>query len=168
MLSEILRMGERQSPVLVRMYMDGDQAAISGAWLVDAGGIVREALSAQETQLLSLLLGQLRSGTLTLPEGVIRLTDAQVQTELSTPTLQSAAVRMVLRVNGAAISREVISASLARACLTLLNRLSVMGCDALGLGRQAIAHADSMEHWHELNWPKRLREMDWSVSVGVE
>lgn len=167
-LSEVLRMGERQSPVLINLYMDGEKAAISGAWPVDAGGIVREVLSAQETQLLALMLGQLRSGTLTLPESVIRLTDAQVQTELSMPTLQSAAVRMVLRINGAAMSRDEISASLARACLALLNRLSAMGCDALGLGRQAIAHADSMEHWHEMNWPERLREMDWSVSVGVE
>ncbi len=167
-LADIQRMGERQSPVLLDLRLEEKKAALSGAWLADTDGIVRGSLSREETQLLSVLTGQLRSGMLTLPEGAVRLIDAQVTKELSMPTMQSASVRMILRVHGTSMNEDEVAASVARACLTLLNKLSAMGCDALGMGRQAILHAEDMAHWQEIGWPQRLRELEWSVSVGVE
>jgi hypothetical protein len=43
-----------------------------------------------------------------------------------------------------------------------------VGCDALGLGRQAVAHAKDAADWDALDWPARYREIAWTVSVGVE
>jgi len=51
--------------------------------------------------------------------------------------------------------------------LALLMRLSSGGCDALGLGRQAILHTRDMATWHALNWPETYRGIRWEVAVGV-
>ena len=168
-LVDVLRMGQRQSPVLVNAVMEEGGLVLSGGWPVGADGRVPEApLTAAEMQLLSLMQGRLTRGTLSLPEGAVRLTGVSAGLSLSLPTMQSAAVRLVLQTASSPLTGEELSRTVAAACLELLGRLSAMGCDALGLGREAIRHVADMEEWHDLHWPDRLRAMEWAVSVGAE
>lgn len=166
-LADVLRMGERQSPILLNVTLEGTEVALGGCWPVGADGYVSEPMSPEETQLLSLMLGRMTMGALSLSEGTVRLTSASVTTELTLPTMQDVSVRMHLRCSASPLTEEALSHAVATACLGVLNRLSGMGCDALGLARQAIVHADDMAHWHDMGWPERYREVVWSVSVGV-
>ncbi|MBE5797224.1 MAG: hypothetical protein E7327_07595 [Clostridiales bacterium] len=167
-LGDVLRMGERQSPVLMRLTLEAGAAELDGCWPLSADWVVTEPLSRDETQLLSLMLGQMKSGALSLSEGTVRLTAAKAETELHLPTMQQAAVRLTLRCTSSALTEEALSQAAATACLGVLNRLSGMGCDALGLARQAIVHARTMADWHDMDWPARYQDIHWSVSVGVE
>lgn len=166
-VAETLLMGERRQGSLMNVTLEGESVSIAGVWPVSADGRVTASLPPEDTQLLALMLGRLTSGTLSLTEGTLRLTDASVETELSLPTLQEAAVRLRLRVNASPLTEEAVSQAVATACLGVLGRLSAMGCDALGLGRQAIAHVDDMAEWRAMDWPAIYRDMVWSVSVGV-
>lgn len=166
-LADVIRMGERQSPVLINVSLDGQDTSISGGWPVGTDGTVTEPLKPEETQLLSLMLGQMTTGALSLAEGTARLTGAKAEAELSLPTMQDASVRLTLRCGTSSLTEDALSRAVATACLGVLNRLSGMGCDALGLARQAIPHAGDMADWHDMDWPARYREIDWSVSVAV-
>ena len=167
-LSEILLMGERQSPALLNISLDGQEASLSGCWPIGTDGKAQGPLSPEETQLLSLMLGRMKTGTLSLAEGTIRITSAKAEVSLEGPTLQNAAVRLMLRCNASSLSDAAVSQAAATACLGVLNKLSGMGSDALGLGRQALRHAQDMAQWHDMNWPQRYREIEWSVSVGAQ
>lgn len=167
-LSVICRMGVRQSPVLMGVELRDGAVELSGSWPVGADGRAGEPLSAEDTQLLALLLGTMTRGALTLPDGgTLRLTDADADAELSLPTMDAAAVRLTLRIGGAQPA-EGLSHPVATAVLTLLKRLSAAGCDALGLGRQAIVHAENMAHWDEMAWPEKYRSLTWTASVAIE
>lgn len=167
-LSVIRQMGERQSPVLMNAALNDGSASLSGCWPVGAGYRVSEPLKEEDTRLLALLLGTMHRGTLTLPEGAVRLSGAKAKATLSLPTMQEAAVHVTLNCASAPVTGKEVSRSAATAFLSLLKRLSAMGCDALGLGRQAILHAEDMAHWHALNWPQRYADMAWTVSVSAE
>ncbi|MBQ8201719.1 MAG: hypothetical protein IJZ74_08135 [Clostridia bacterium] len=167
-LAEVIRMGERQDAVLMRLQHAHGEWKVSGGCPVGQDGIVREVLSAAEMQLLTLMTGGMKNVTLTLEEGTVRVMDVSADTELSTPTMQSAAVHITLRYTSSSLTDEALSRAVASACLGVLNRLSAANCDALGLGRQAIMHMKDMAEWHELDWQHRYPEIEWSVSVGVQ
>lgn len=169
-LSVVCRMGERQSPVLMGAQLREGSVELSGCWPVGTDGRAGEPLSPEDTQLLALLLGTMKRGALTLPggAGTVHLTDASADAELSLPTMQSAAVRLTLQGSASPQTGDGLSQSVATAVLNLLKRLSAGGCDALGLGRQAIVHAENMAHWHEMAWPEKYRDLTWTVSVGAE
>ena len=167
-LAEAVLMGERQSPVLMNVRVQEGAVDVAGGWPVSAEGRVAGQLTAEEVQLLALMAGRLKSGTLSLQEGTVRITDVHASAELSMPVMQSAAVRLILRTGTSPLTEEALSQAIARACLGVLNQLSGMGCDALGLGRQAVLHVSDIQEWNALAWPARYREMVWSVSVGAQ
>ena len=168
-LAEVLSMGERQSPVLLNADVSEDALILAGGWPVgEDGRAAQEPLTAQEMQLLSLMQGRLTQGTLSLDEGAVRLTGASADVSLSLPTLQAAHVTLTLEAADSPLTAQELSRAVASACLRLLNRLSALGCDALGLARQAIVHMSDMDAWHALDWPQRLQAMEWAVSVGAE
>ncbi|MBQ7849727.1 MAG: hypothetical protein IJ343_08420 [Clostridia bacterium] len=166
-LAEVMRMGERQSPVMMNAGLESGALSLSGAWPLNTEGLATAPLSPEDTRLLSLMLGRLTQGTLSLPEGTVRLSGAKAEAELLQPTLQEAAVRLTLQVVSSSLTEEALSRAVATACLGVLGRLSGSGCDALGLGRQAVVHAQDMAQWHDFDWPARYRDVVWSVSVGV-
>ena len=167
-LAEVLAGGMRQSPVLVNLTLEGQEIGLSGGWPVGDDGRTGGALSAGEMQLLSLMQGRFRQGTLSLLEGAVRLTGASAEAELALPTMDRATVRLTLRAVDPPLSQDALAHAAATACLGVLGRLSGMGCDALGLGRQAVVHTADMAEWQALGWPARCREVEWAVSVGVE
>ncbi len=167
-LADVLRMDDRQQPVLMNIALDGKDITLSGGWPIGSDGSAAWMLTPEEVQLLSLMQGRLKRGVLSLAEGTVRLTDVSADVELSVPTLETASVRLILGISASPLTEEALSQATATACLGLLGRLSAVGCDALGLGRQAVAHAKDAADWDALDWPQRYREIVWTVSVGVE
>lgn len=163
--SMLLRFGSRQSPVLCSAESTTEGFLLSGAWLTDADGLVRDFLPPEETQILLLMQGELTRTQLLLPEHAIHLTEASTSIRL---TENTAACRVNLRYDRADLTPQAVSAETAQACLDVLNRLQAAGCDALGLGRKAIWSAWSMSDWRDSDFPARLQNLRWTVEVRSE
>ena len=161
-LSEVLLCGERKSPILAALALEGEEISVLGGYMMDGGYIQPE-----EAALLSLLLGHGRSLRIELPEGYAQVRDASVKLRLS-QDMTVARVVLSMTATASDLPAEAIEASLADAVLALLTRLSDRGCDALGLGRQAVMRTHDMRQWHALNWPERYRAVRWEVSVSVQ
>lgn len=163
--SVLLRFGSRQSPVLCGAESTADGFLLSGAWLTDADGLVRDFLPPEETQILLLMQGELTRTQLLLPEHAIHLTETSTSIRL---TEDAAICRVNLRYDRADLTPQAVSAETAQACLDVLNRLQAAGCDALGLGRKAIWSAWSMSDWRDSDFPARLQNLRWTVEVRSE
>lgn len=163
--SMLLRFGSRQSPVLCGAESTADGFLLSGAWLTDADGLVRDFLPPEETQILLLMQGELTRTQLLLPEHAIHLTETSTSIRLTEDT---AICRVNLRYDRADLTPQAVSAETAQACLDVLNRLQAAGCDALGLGRKAIWSAWSMSDWRDSDFPARLQNLRWTVEVRSE
>lgn len=163
--SVLLRFGSRQSPVLCGAESTAEGLLLSGAWLTDADGLVRDFLTPEETQILLLMQGELTRTQLLLPEHAIHLTETSTSIRLKENT---AVCRVNLRYDRADLTPQAVSAETAQACLDVLNRLQAAGCDALGLGRKAIWSAWSMSDWRNSDFPARLQNLRWTVEVRSE
>ncbi|MDD6051463.1 MAG: hypothetical protein PUC00_09420 [Clostridiales bacterium] len=165
-LAEVLRMGMRQSPVLIAANLRDQQLDLSGGYPLTASFRVCERLTPEETALLSLLTGRTKALRLTLSGMSAQVREASAKVALS-QDFQSATVTLRLRVTAASCSPADIETRLADASVTLLSGLSAQGCDVLGLGRQAILHAHDMPAWRSFDWPARCKQLHWRVSVQM-
>ena len=159
-LADAVCMGERQAPVLARLSLQDDQIELSGAWAAGAW------YTPEEAALLSLLMGEAKELWLILPEGTAHIREAKASTVLAEDG-RSARVTLGMEVTAADLPSEKLEPLIADAALALLTHLSRDGCDALGLGRQYVCHAQDMAAWHALNWPATYRDIRWTVEVGV-
>lgn len=164
-LADVIRMGERQSAVLMAMSVEDGRITLSGGYALDAAMSLAQHLTAEETALLSLLLERTKTLHLSLPEG-----NAQVReiTARSSLVQGVAEVEISLHCIASALTADALEQSLAVQCVELLSRLSAQGCDVLGMGRKAITRAEDISFWHALDWPARLRALQWRVSVQAE
>ncbi len=160
-LSDVLRMGERQSPVLAALSLEGKDITLSGGYTMD--GVT---LAPEDTALLSFLLGHAKTLQLPLPGGSAQVRDVSVRIRLS-EDLAAAHVEVTMTATASSFTEEGLEQLLADALLKLLTRLSADGFDALGLGRQAILHTRDMAEWHALNWLEMYRGIRWEVAVRV-
>ncbi len=162
-LADVIRMGERQSPVLIALTLTDGAIDLSGGY-----GMADSALplTARETTLLSLLRGDAKTLRLSLSGGTAEVRDARAKIRLS-QGMQSASIELTMTVTASAFTADGLEEVLAGELLTLLERLSAAGCDVLGLGRKAILRTANMAEWHGLEWTARLRQISWTVSVGV-
>lgn len=163
-LAGLRRMGERQQPVLMGVMME-DGMQLSGGWLFDADGRLRDSLSAAEQQLLSLLSGSFRRGTLSLGEGTLTVTEADSRVRLMGG---EAVCSLRLRYTSSSFSEEGASQRLDAALSTLTAKLAAAHCDALGLGRQAIMGCENLEAWHSLDWQARYPALRWRFDLQLE
>lgn len=161
-LADVLRMGERQSPVLIALALDGKEIRLSGGCLLDGAS----PLSPEETVLLSLLLGSTKTLRLNLPGVSADVRDASAKIRLS-EDLRTASVTLTLRTTASSVTADGLESTLAQELLTLLTRLSAEGCDALGLGRRAILRMHDMADWHALDWPQIYQSLRWEVHIRV-
>lgn len=161
-LADVLRMGERQSPVLAALSLEGQELILAGGYTMEGAPLMPD-----EIPFLSLLLGHAKSLQLDLPGGSAVVRDASVRTRLS-EDLTTASVEVNLSATASSFTEDGLEQALADALLALLTRLSSVGCDALGLGRQAILHTRDMASWHALNWLETYRRIRWEVAVGVD
>ena len=162
LLSGVLRMGERQSAVLIALSLEGKKIALAGGYTMEGLHLGKE-----DVALLSLLLNHAKSLQLLLPDGYADVRDADAKVRLS-DDLSSARVELTMTATASAYTEMTLEQTLADRLLVLLTRLSSAGCDALGLGRQAVMHARDMPAWHALRWPEVYRKIRWEVGVGVE
>lgn len=160
-LSNVLRAGDRQSPVLIALTLEAQQIALSGGYTMDG-----MQLDQDEIALLSLLQGKATSQRLTLAGDAADVRDASAKIRLS-QDLTHARVELTLQAVSSTCTEEAAEQALAENILALLSRLSAAGCDALGLGRQAVMQTHEMAQWHALNWPQRYRGIRWEVAVRV-
>ena len=79
----------------------------------------------------------------------------------------SARVELTMTATASTLGESELEQALISELLPLLTRLSAAGCDALGLGRQAMMGAHDMARWRALDWPERYRSIRWEVAVGV-
>ena len=105
--SMLLRFGSRQSPVLCGAESTPEGLLLSGAWLTDADGLVRDFLTPEETQILLLMQGKLTRTQLLLPEHAIHLTEASTSIRL---TENTAVCRVNLRYDRADLTPQAVSA----------------------------------------------------------
>ena len=162
-LADVVRMGERQSPVLMRLSLQDGKADLSGAYPVGNGGRILAPLDADETILLSMLRGDAKMCILTVDGVTTRVRDVCAKVTLS-DDLRTARVALTMT----ALSSDLSQEALAQACAELLSRLSADGCDALGLGRKLAVRVRDLQEWQALNWPERLRAIRWEAAVRVD
>lgn len=160
-LSDVLRMGQRQSPILASLTLKGNEITLSGGYTME--GI---QLTDEETALLSVLLGSSNALRLNLPGGSAEVRDASAKIRLS-EDCSTARVELSLNATSSTFTESGLEQVLVDALLTLLPRLSADGCDALGLGRKAIIRVYDMAGWHAMKWPEKYRSILWEVAVGV-
>lgn len=165
-LAEVLCMGERQTPVLIALSLKDDALELAGGYPLTDELRIGERLSVEETTLLSMLMGHGKTLRLTFSGGSTWVREVSAKASLS-ENLQTADIQLRLRATGSSFTPEGLEQALAEACLHLLTRLSGEGCDVLGMGRKAILHAHDMAAWHALEWPMRVRQLGWRVSVSV-
>lgn len=165
-LRDVLAVGQRQSPLLLRLTVEDEAICLNGGIPLTAAMRPGTALSSEETALLSLLMGQGSALRLSLPGGYAQVRDASAKVRLS-DDLQTGLVTLKLRATASSLTPEGLEALLGDALLTLLSRLSGEGCDVLGLGGRAITRMRTMAAWRDLDWPQRYRDVRWSVSVHV-
>lgn len=166
-LADVLRMGERQSPILIALTVEDKEINLSGGYALDGNMMLAQRLTEAETALLSLLLQRPKELFLTLMDGPAQIREASVTTKLAGEDA-AAAVEIKLQIASSSLTAAAVEQFLAAECAALLTRLSRVGCDVLGLARQAVVHARDMAEWHDSTWPARLKEMHWSVSVQAE
>ncbi len=159
------RMGIRRQPTLPNARLsqqDGEKVSFSGGWLFGPGGQAQGQLTDGEMQLLSLLAGRLRQGTLSLPEGTVTLLDAA-----SRITLHAGEVRCRIRLRCAAssLTEDGLAQALASSLQALTGKLAAANCDALGLARQGMWGTLTMPQWQAKEW--RYPALNWSFSVEV-
>lgn len=160
-LADVLRMGERQSPVLAGLSLDGQDVSLYGGYTLD--GL---RLTSDETALLSLILGYAKSPHLTLSGGSADVRDVSAKVRLS-EDCTSARVELTMTATASTFGENELEQVLISELLPLLTRLSAAGCDALGLGRQAVMHTHDMAEWHAFDWQERYQNLRWEVAVGV-
>ena len=165
-LADVIRMGQRQSPVLIALTLVDKEVSLSGGYPLSENLRLGTRISVEETPLLSMLMGRAKNLRLSLPGGGAEVRDVSAKVCLE-EGMQSASVTLRLRMTVSSFTPDGLEELLAEECLSLLTRLSDEGCDVLGLGRKASLHIHDMADWHELNWPERYRQMKWTVSVKV-
>lgn len=165
-LAEIIRMGERQSPVFMQLTLDGKEISLSGGICLQADNRLGKTISADETALLSMLLGQAKSLRLSLPEGTMNIHQVTPEIHLH-DDMQRAGVTLALRVRQNVSDHKKTEQILAEKLLGLLDDLYAEGSDVLGLGRQAMQRQRDIAQWRALDWPQRSKKLRWTVSVRV-
>lgn len=166
-LTDVIRMGERQTPVLAALTLADGKPALGGGWPMTHNKTFAGMLTPEECALLALLRGDARELQLTLPEGSAKVRDASIRQTLAEDR-KSAEVTLTLRMTASGLTPEGLEQNLAEELLTLLSRLSAQGCDVLGLGRKAILRAPDWSAWRAMDWPTACRQLRWKVFVGVQ
>lgn len=161
-LADVLRMGDRQSLLLMRLTLSEGEIGLSGAYPVDGTGRILPPLDGEETALLSMLRGDAKELRLILTGGHAHVRDVQAKITMD-EELGTARVKLTMQAVAASLPQEALAQTIADGCVRLLSRLAAEGCDVLGLGRHAAlcgGKTDERPDW--------LRSIRWEVTVLAE
>lgn len=164
-MSEVLRMGTRQSPVLADVHAEGETFSLSGGWMIGTDGLLGGRLSPEEMQLCAFMMGRLSRTQLLLPAHAVHITEATSRICLLD---EGAICQLSLRYDGTELTPQELSSLVGKSCIAVLEKLRDASCDALGLGRQAIGAYRTMLAWQNSDFAKRLAQMQWTVEVSSE
>ena len=165
-LSGILRMGQRQDPVLIRISLEDEKTLrLTGGEMISGAAGAQGSLSAEEMQLLSLMQGKVRRTMITLEDGTVTIHDAGCRLSLDG---NRACVRLKVRCSGSSLTAEGAADALQREVRGVIGRLAEAGCEALGLGRFAIRHFRDAAAWRELDWRHVYPALEWEILVDVQ
>lgn len=185
-LGELRRMGERQQGVLISLGLEstagtaapgmdasagelaavgGSQVQLAGGCLLGPDGRMQGRITAKEQQLLSLLMGKMKRGVLALDDAVVTVQDASGSVRLQNGM---ARVNVRLRCTSASQTAEGIERCLNDEIHRLTEKLARAGCDALGLGRQAMQRCVTWHAWEQLGWQAGYAALGWEIHVSVE
>lgn len=164
-LSSLMRMGQRQCPVVLSVSMEKDGVQLSGGWMVNSQGQVEAELLPEEIQVLALMQNRLRKTTLMLPDGMVTLTDAGSSISLDG---NSAACTLTLHCTTSELSKEGVQQQVEQTVQALVEKLATADCDAFGLGGYAIRHFRDMAAWEQLNWPQVYQQLTWKIKVQAQ
>lgn len=165
-LADVIRMGDRKSPVLIGLGLDKGRLDLAGAWPLKQDGHLASPLDAEETILLSLLTGKAKDIRVVFPEGTALIREASESIQLSVDQ-RIARIRLYVKADESDFTPTELEQKLALALVNLMSRLSEAGCDVLGLGRKAALQAQDANRESVLPWPEAYREIRWEISVGV-
>lgn len=163
------RLGVRQQPVLADASLprenptSGEKVRFAGGWLVNPSGQATGRLTNEEMQLLSLLMGQMRQGTLSLPMGTAALLDAGTQVKLRGGEVHC---RVELRYAASNLTEEGLAAALVSSLEALAGKLSAANCDALGMARHAMMGKRTMGDFQAEGW--NFPALEWHFTVKAE
>lgn len=82
----LLRSAAVNHPYFAAAESTAEGLLLSGAWLTDVDGLVRDFLTPEETQILLLMQGKLTRTQLLLPEHAIHLTETSTSIRLTENT----------------------------------------------------------------------------------
>ncbi len=183
-LSDMRRMGQRQSPALGRVALkksglpqdglnttaeaisagsEGD-VIFGGCGLIGQDGLLHDTLSLRETQLLTLLLGRARNLPLTWEEAAFTLHVKKLSIRWEQGKVSAQVTGRALMTRGAPAQAEKLLAEDLRA---VIQRLNAASCDALGLRRQEMfTHPFSMGMSVEA-WTEELHRLQVEAEVTL-
>lgn len=182
-LSERQRMGSRQQPVLMNIALEpvtgnealgmdapaGRQATegsgkvqLSGGWLMGQDGRVHGSLSAMEMQLLTLMQGQWRQSTLSLPGGTITLLNAKRRIEVRERDIYC---ELSIDYSASSYTEEGVQRALVESLKMLADKMQKANCDALGIARKRIVQCPDISAWNEMEWTKIYPAATWHFTV---
>lgn len=157
------RTGLRQQPVLAAVSLGEEQISFSGGWLFGGNGQAQGQLNTEEMQLLSLLMGDLRQGTLSLAEGTVTLLDASSRMELQGEEVRC---QVTVRYAAASLTEDGLAQALTASLQALAGKLAAANCDALGVARQSVLGALTMAAWKGSAWS--YPALTWSFTVEAQ
>ena len=185
-LGELRLMGERQQGVLMRLGLEGTTSTVqpgmdaqaggmaavggskvqlAGGCLLGVDGTMQGAITAGEQQLLSLLQGRMKQGVLALGDAVVTVQDASAGVHLKDG---KARVKVNIRYTSASQTAEGVEQCMQEEIHRLMTTLTRAGCDALGLGRDAMRQCASWADWRNINWPEQYASLTWEIHVKAE
>ena len=164
-LLDFRRCGERRGIVLAAARLLEEKLQLDGGWMIGSGGVVSGRLSPEEMQLLTLLQGRLKQGTLCLHDGTAAVLDAKCRLGLQG---KQVLCRLEMRCVASDMTREGLTQTLEEELRGLIDTLARAGCDALGMGARAMTGCADMAQWRELNWEKIYPALSWQFAINVE
>lgn len=184
-VSDVWRMGQRQSPLLADIALasqqqttlgmdasagalsaDGLDIQLAGAWMLSLDGRVTGRLTAEENQLVQLLRGTLHKGALMLPSGSLTIIDGSSRIYAYQNTVRCH-VRLRYR-DAQGYTPDGIRDAIVQVGQAVLGKLAAASCDALGIGRRMIRWCPDEQAWQALSWPERYPQLQWEIIVSLQ
>lgn len=159
-LADLVLMGDRETPLLPLVRLEGKEIDLSGGMPASSGG-VGSACSTAEIGLLALLRGEVKQLTLEAPGGTAKVQLLGRKLSLF-EDLQHGEVHLTLGMTAGACTPKELEADLAARLLSLLTEFAAGGYDVLGLGRKAAMLSGDLTDWQTM-----LPQIRWTVSVGA-
>ena len=163
-LGQAARYADRQSFLMPLIEAAGSSFQLKGAAAYAMTDGFPLLLAAEEMQMIALADGQMKKGTLSLPD--LTLTVRHVRAAIN---LRGSTVRLTLRLETMPISEDTQDAeqTLKQQYLRLAERLAAANSDVFGLAGQAVRSYLTDADWRNSQWQERFSDLTWDADVQI-